>query len=222
MHIAIRTVDRLEILAAAAAGATPDALALQYPYTKACICKLIQEGHASHARKLSEQDEADMLQASKDGVTQAALAAQYGVHRNSVLRALTRAVNRAAAGRAPAPGSAAERRARVLSPEQAADASARMSKGTSIWDLVREYGVAETAIRHALAEHKRMSALRAVITGGSLTPERVQEVVDARAAGKEIPDLAQMFGVSNGVIKQVLIENRKAALAAQPDFSHLA
>lgn len=237
MNDVISTPDRLKILAEARAGATSDELAKRYPYHQVQIAKLIAAGASARGRKLSTEDEDAMLAASAS-TTQAALAARYGVHRNSVLRALERAAARAV-GTAPT-----RSRGAPLSPDQAAEAEQRRAAGEPVVDLAKHFKVSVAAVLRAAAAHRRKEALRATIEGRPIKPQAkpqtetgsvgltgdlAKQVVARREAMRTenvppmevIPTLAQLFGVPMGVIKQTLIDARKAARAAD-DFSHLA
>lgn len=233
MNDVISTPDRLKILAEARAGTTSDALAKRYPYPQVQIAKLIAAGASARGRKLSAEDEDAMLAASAS-TTQAALAARYGVHRNSVLRALERAAARAV-GTAPT-----RSRGAPLGPDQAAEAERRRAAGEPVVDLAKHFKVSVAAVLRAAAAHRRKEALRATIEGRPIKPQTetgsvgltgdlAAQVVARREAMRTenvspmevIPTLAHLFGVPMGVIKQTLIDARKAARAAD-DFSHLA
>lgn len=232
MNDIISTPDRLKILAEARAGATSDELAKRYPYHQVQIAKLIAAGASARGRKLSDEDEDAMLAASAS-TTQAVLAARYGVHRNSVLRALERAAARAV-------GIAPTRRGGPLGPDQAAEAERRRAAGEPVVDLAKHFKTSVAAVTRAAAAHRRKEALRATIEGRPIKPQTetgsvgltgdlAKQVVARREAMRTenvppmevIPTLAQLFGVPMGVIKQTLIDARKAARAAD-DFSHLA
>lgn len=236
MNDIISTPDRLKILAEARAGATSDELAKRYPYHQVQIAKLIAAGASARGRKLSDEDEDAMLAASAS-TTQAVLAARYGVHRNSVLRALERAAARAV-------GTAPTRRGGPLGPDQAAEAERRRAAGEPVVDLAKHFKTSVAAVTRAAAAHRRKEALRATIEGRPIKPQAkpqtetgsvgltgdlAKQVVARREAMRTenvppmevIPTLAQLFGVPMGVIKQTLIDARKAARAAD-DFSHLA
>lgn len=234
----ISTADRLKILAEAKAGATSAALAQRYPYPQVRIARLISAGTSGHGRKLSTEDEDAMLVASQGGMSGVAIAERFGVHRNSVLRALERATARALGIAKPS------RKPVALTPEQVDEAEKLHASGTPVSDLAERYGTSVATVTKALARRQRDKALRATIEGrptrpqakpqtetGSigLTGDLAKQVVARREAMRTenvppmevIPTLAQLFGVPMGVIKQTLIDARKAARAAD-DFSHLA
>jgi len=230
----IPTADRLKILAEAKAGATSAALAQRYPYPQVRIARLISAGTSGHGRKLSTEDEDAMLVASQGGMSGVAIAERFGVHRNSVLRALERATARTLGIAKPS------RKPVALTPEQVDEAEKLHASGTPVSDLAERYGTSVATVTKALTRRQRDKALRAMIEGrpnkpqtetGSvgLTGDLAKQVVARREAMRTenvppmevIPTLAQLFGVPMGVIKQTLIDARKAARAAD-DFSHLA
>jgi uncharacterized protein (DUF433 family) len=232
MHDTISTPNRLKILAEAKAGATSEALATRYPYPQAQIRQLMAAGASARTRKLSAADEDAMLAAS-ESTTQAAMAAQYGVHRNSVLRALERAAARAV-------GTTPTRQGPQLSPERAAEAERLRVAGEPVADLAKRYGLSVAAITRAMASQRRDAALHAAIDGRPIKPQTetghtgltgdlAAKVLAKREAMRlenpaqmnVILDLAQVFNLPAGVIKQTLIDERKRQVAP-PDFSHLA
>lgn len=235
MATKIRNADRLSILAEAKKGATSAALALCYPYPQTRISRLIAEGVTALGRKLSAEDEDAMLaEFLAGGTTGAALARRYGVHRNSVHRALNRAMARAN-GDVKQP-----RKAPALTPEQAAEADRLQAAGEPVAALAQRYVVGVAAVTQGLARHRRDVALHATIDGRPVRPQTetghtgltgdlAAKVLAKREAMRlenptrmnVIPELAQMFNLPAGVIKQTLIDARKRQLA-QPDFSHLA
>lgn len=234
MAVRIANTDRLKILAEAKAGATSKALALIYPYPQVQIARLINAGVSARGRKLDARDEDAMLAESLAGATGAALAARYGVHRNSVTRALERALARSLGV------AKATRDVPQPTPEQVDEAERLQASGALVADLAERYGVGVAALAKALKRLQRNKVLHATIEGrptkpqtetGSvgLTGELAKQVVARREAMRlenvpslqVIPTLAQLFGAPMGVIKQTLIDARKAARAAD-DFSHLA
>jgi hypothetical protein len=81
--------DRLEIRRLHADGVTLDALAAWFPYSRYAIGQAVAEQGGARNVKLDPAQVAQIIQRHAEGASCVALAKEFGVHRNSVHRAIS-------------------------------------------------------------------------------------------------------------------------------------